>query len=249
MAQININGINLTTGRLAPLGPGDIPVDSQRGTFLGASGIQGPTGPDGVTGAQGITGAQGFTGETGIQGRTGFLVTLRGITGIQGLTGFDGITGIINSITGASGRTGLQGRTGIQGQAIYSSLTGATTIEAVSTAQPHIIGFDTSGSSFTITLPTAASIPSRKQYIFQDEGGAAGTNNLTIATSGGNLINGAVTYVIDGDYEGAEVYNTGSIFIALTAKRGATGVEAGSTGIIATQGIAGMTGMQGATGI
>lgn len=251
MAEINIYGINLSNGQYGLLGSGDTPVDSNSTSFSGATGIQGITGFLGNTGIEGTQGATGLLGSyTGIIGRTGIRLDWRGETGTQGVTGIIGATGPLNTTTGITGRTGIQGITGIQGVASsYSSISGATTLAAEVSPLPQVIGVNTTGGPFTVTLPLSSSIPGSKQYIIQDEGGLAGTNNLTIATSGSDVINGAANYIMNTNYEGVDIYNTGTAFFVLVAaKMGATGIQTGATGII---GISpqGETGIQGATGV
>jgi hypothetical protein len=64
------------------------------------------------------------------------------------------------------------------------------------------IGVTDTSSARTITLPnTAGSLaPTEGSYfIVKDESGAAATNNITVATNGGN-IDGAASYVINTNY-------------------------------------------------
>ena len=48
-----------------------------------------------------------------------------------------------------------------------------------------------------ITLPLAASVTTGRIYIIKDKDGQAKTNNITIATSGSDLIDGASTLTLD----------------------------------------------------
>ena len=49
-----------------------------------------------------------------------------------------------------------------------------------------------------------------KVYIVKDESGAASVNNITLATTGGQTINGAATNVINTNYGTASVYSDGA---------------------------------------
>lgn len=52
------------------------------------------------------------------------------------------------------------------------------------------IGCDSSGGSFTVTLPAANTVGSGKRFIIKDEGGAATTNNIFVAPNGTDKIDG-----------------------------------------------------------
>lgn len=106
----------------------------------GATGGTGPQGSQGATGSTGTQGPQGATGGTGPQGSTGS-------TGPQGPTGAQGTQG-------PQGSTGAQGTQGPQGATTQLALTGVKT--ANYTAVPNdLVAANISGSSWTITLPTA----------------------------------------------------------------------------------------------
>lgn len=79
------------------------------------------------------------------------------------------------------------------------------------TVDDCIIGVDTSGGAVTITLPSAGAVAG-KIYIINDEGGAAGTNNITVATEGSETINGADTQTISANYGSLRVYSDGTNF-------------------------------------
>lgn len=76
----------------------------------------------------------------------------------------------------------------------------------------YFLSCDTSAGVLTVTLPNAATVPGRT-YVIRDSGGAVSTNNITIATAGGNLVGGAAaaaTKVISANYSGATVYSNGT---------------------------------------
>jgi len=56
----------------------------------------------------------------------------------------------------------------------------------------HFIGIDCSANIVTVTLPLAASVVNQ-QFIFIDETGSAGSNQIIIATTSSELINGQTT--------------------------------------------------------
>lgn len=63
------------------------------------------------------------------------------------------------------------------------------------------IGCDSSGGSFTLTLPLANTVQSGKRYIIKDEVGSATTNNISIARSGSDLIDGQTGESLTTNYE------------------------------------------------
>ena len=74
-----------------------------------------------------------------------------------------------------------------------------------------IIGVDTTSSAVTITLPSAGAIAG-KVYIIADEGGNAGTNNITVATEGSETIDGSSTATINSNYGALRIYSDGTNF-------------------------------------
>jgi collagen type VII alpha len=124
MANINPQGVDLTTGLNRTVKAGDTLSDADGSPITG---LQGNTGIAGVTGIQGL-GATGVAGSTGIQGDTGI--------GITGDTGIQGVTGII-------GNTGISGVTGIQG------ISGVTVLSAQAQASGTTISFTVPGGTIT----------------------------------------------------------------------------------------------------
>ncbi|MDC0367017.1 hypothetical protein OAM67_01175 [bacterium] len=89
----------------------------------------------------------------------------------------------------------------------HSTKTGNYTMVATDV----IIGVDTTSSAVTITLPPASACANRKFFVV-DEGGNAGTNNITVARAGSDLISGATSVVINGDYNRIQFYSNGTNF-------------------------------------
>jgi hypothetical protein len=78
------------------------------------------------------------------------------------------------------------------------------------TASDFIIGVNRAGA-VTITIPTLDITKGRRYgWFIKDESGAAGTNNITIATEGSETIDGAGTLVISANYGGEELYTNGT---------------------------------------
>jgi len=82
--------------------------------------------------------------------------------------------------------------------------------DAGAAATDHFIGVDTTGQTITITLPGTNSVAVGKIFLIKDEGGNAGTNNITIATTGNVNIDGSSTIVLDSDYASISVYYNGT---------------------------------------
>jgi hypothetical protein len=78
------------------------------------------------------------------------------------------------------------------------------------TASDGTVTGDTTGGGFTLTLPTAVGIAGRIYYV-KNTGSPA--NNLTIATTGGQTIDGAATQVISATNASLSVQSNGSNWI------------------------------------
>ena len=97
----------------------------------------------------------------------------------------------------------------LQGGLKYSRTAVATTTYTV-LGTDNIIGVTyTATGAVSIILPTAL-MQAGKAYHIVDEGGLAGTNNITISTEGAELISGANTAVINANYNAKNVYNNGT---------------------------------------
>jgi len=84
----------------------------------------------------------------------------------------------------------------------------ATGVDA-NTGGNSIIGVTDTSVPRTITLSTSDSINGKTIFI-KDESGGAGTNNITINTQGGQLIDGAVSIAIIVNYGVGRVYSDGT---------------------------------------
>jgi hypothetical protein len=89
-----------------------------------------------------------------------------------------------------------------------SSKTGAYTATATDST---LLG-DTTGGAFSITLPSAASITGRVYTIKRT---SAGSNNLTVATTSSQTIDGSTTYVLGSQYKYVTVQSDGSNWVII----------------------------------
>lgn len=248
--QINVIGIDQSSGQLKPLETSDVAVNTVGGTVFGITGIQGVTGAIGATGwavagQQGLQGLRGETGLLGAQGLTGVQAT-----GFQGLTGVLGLTGIAGNI----GATGLQGFTGLMGRTGLTSAYRAVNIAANYSILPedYLIFISVNNNlNVTLTLPLASVVGAGKMYSVRTSFGTntSSAGDVIVATSGSDLINGQNLLIMkggDGAHQIADLYCNGTHYFArgaLFGPRGATGVQ----GVTGAQGS--LNGIQGITGV
>jgi len=86
----------------------------------------------------------------------------------------------------------------------YVNVTSNTTLNSTN----YLVYVDTTGGVVTITLPTAAGIGGRC-YKIVDSGGQAATNNITIASNGGNISGSSTQTMID-NYSSDDVCSNGT---------------------------------------
>lgn len=84
----------------------------------------------------------------------------------------------------------------------------ATAVD-VSTDDEVIIGVTDTSAARTITI-LSADIVANRLFIIKDESGAAGTNNITVATEGAETIDGAASYTISTNYGVVRMYSDGT---------------------------------------
>lgn len=163
-----------------------------------------------------IVGPAGNPGSQGIQG-------IQGLQGEQGIQGFDGPLGL-------SGPQGIQGVQGLVGapQEWYVRTTNYTAING-----DRIIA-NSSGGSFTITLPAA---PTVGYYVQITDGGDWELNNVTIARNGSTIEGETNDFILD-------VSNITTEFIY----DGSTWQVTSTLGPVGFQGIQGVQGLQGNPG-
>lgn len=73
----------------------------------------------------------------------------------------------------------------------------------------YLYPVDTGGSAVTITLASAM-VSDGAEVIVKDEGGAAATNAITVATEGSETIDGATSQSIGSDYGSLVLYSDGT---------------------------------------
>lgn len=83
------------------------------------------------------------------------------------------------------------------------------TAVSISTTNDDLIGVTDTSALRTITVSTA-DIVDGYQLVVNDESGLAGTNNITIATQGSELIDGAATATISTNYGSIWLYSDGT---------------------------------------
>jgi len=79
------------------------------------------------------------------------------------------------------------------------------------TVDDCVIGVDTSSGTVTVTLPSAGAVAG-KVFVINDEGGAAATNNVVVATEGSETIDGSSSASITSNYGTLRLYSDGSNF-------------------------------------
>jgi len=187
------------------------------------------SGPVGYSGSQGYTGSKGDIGYSGSLGYTGSKGT-DGVIGYNGSVGYTGSKGDIG-YTGSLGYTG-SGATGV------NWTNKSTTYTAVN--NDGIIA-NTSGGSFTVTLPAS---PAAGSYVvFVDGGNSFQAYPLTVAGNGSTIDVSYTSAVLNITNAKVEFIYSGSTWEMATS----TGTR-GYTGSLGYTGSVGYTGSQGYTG-
>lgn len=81
----------------------------------------------------------------------------------------------------------------------------------------YIVAVDSSSNAVSITLGNTDLVDGR-MLIIKDVGGLAGTNNITLASEGGEFIDGAASYTINTNYGGISVFSDGNDWFILSEK-------------------------------
>jgi hypothetical protein len=189
----------------------------------------------GYSGSQGYTGSKGDIGYSGSLGYTGSKGT-DGVIGYNGSVGYTGSKGDIG-YTGSLGYTG-SGATGVNWTNKSATYTAVNTDGIIA---------DTSGGSFTVTLPAS---PATGSYVvFIDGGNSFQTYPLTVAGNGSTIDGSYTSAVLNITNAKVEFIYSGSTWemATSTGTRGYTG-SLGYTGSVGYTGSLGYTG-SGATGV
>jgi hypothetical protein len=91
----------------------------------------------------------------------------------------------------------------------YQAKRTATAVSVSAATTDYIIGVTSTAAARTITLPTAVGWAG-KVYIVKDESGGAATNNITLATTSSQTIDGAASKAIATNYGTLSVYSDGA---------------------------------------
>jgi hypothetical protein len=202
------------------------------------------------------SGTRGYTGSSGA-GYTGSASTVVGYTGSLGYVGsqgYDGSAGYTGSVgyagssgyTGSLGYTGSAGTNGYTGSLGYSG-SGATGVNWTNKSATYTavnndgIIANTSGGSFTVTLPAS---PSTGSYVvFVDGGNSFQAYPLTVAGNGSTIDGSYTSAVLNITNAKVEFIYSGSTWemATSTGTRGYTG-SLGYTGSIGYTGSLGYTG-------
>ncbi len=78
------------------------------------------------------------------------------------------------------------------------------------TTADYYIGLDTTSNAITVTLPAVANCTAGKTYVIKDEGGNAGTNNITIEGDGSEKIDNQINQTINSNYASLSLYCAGA---------------------------------------
>jgi uncharacterized protein DUF5907/copper-binding protein NosD/parallel beta helix pectate lyase-like protein len=78
----------------------------------------------------------------------------------------------------------------------------------------YLIAYTALAAPRTVTLPTAVGVENQ-QYIVKDESGNAATNNITVATTSGQTIDGAANKIINSNYQSYTFYSDGANWFVL----------------------------------
>lgn len=145
--------------------------------------------------------------------------TFVGPAGLSGLSGYSGYSGS-SGFSGYSGRSGISGWSGYSGRSGYSGYSGALNQWSVKTSNYTAVNgdrlvADTSGGTFTITLPAT---PSTGTSVQISDGSNWASTNLTVGRNGSTIEGSASNLTLDVEGGAVElVYNgtTWKVYILL----------------------------------
>lgn len=157
----------------------------------------------------------------------GTLPVVRGGTGISGYTQGDMLyasaAGVLSQLAKDTNATRYLSNTGTSNNPAWAQIDLSNGVTGIlipnRTASPAgdytvlvtdeiIAKTGITGGGDTVIVPSNAVVG--QPFHIQDESGTAGTNNITIATAGSELINGAATAVVNGNYDSITVYFNGT---------------------------------------
>ena len=169
-----------------------------------------------------LSGAEGIKGESGISGYSGY-------SGTNGTSGFSGQ----NGATGTSGFSGFSGTSGFSGNSL--SLNWLSKTSNYTAVAADRIFANTSGGSFTVTLPAS---PSTGSFVVISDASDWFVNNLIVARNGSTIENIAENITLDVKGVSVEFIYSGTTWevVASIAPAGAQGISgySGYSGTAAT---------------
>ena len=90
-----------------------------------------------------------------------------------------------------------------------------TNVSSNYAAQPYDYYIGVNGTNVTVTLPLGSSVVAGKTYVIKDESGLITSNTayrITIATSGGNFIDGQTSITVTQSYTALTAFWTGTFW-------------------------------------
>jgi hypothetical protein len=116
--------------------------------------------------------------------------------------------GVDGDITGSTSLIFQNNVLQIGGGLKFNRRSVSTTITASTT--DYYIGTDTTNGVLAIRLPDAASLLSGQTYVVKDEAGTANNNNVTIAASGSQTIDGQNQVILESPFASIQLYCNGT---------------------------------------
>jgi len=117
------------------------------------------------------------------------------------------VSGAMSASLNVSASGFVGGRLHISGAVVYHHKTSTATLTA--SVDDFYIGMDSTAAAIELRLPDAAVLTDGHTYIVKDEGGNAGTNNITILASGSQTIDGENSLVLESSYASLSLYCNG----------------------------------------
>ena len=129
--------------------------------------------------------------------------------------------GVNNRVLTAKGAKTIKGESGLKyestmGAALFTVSGGVQYFrQAVASAwtitkDQYYIGVNTSGGSYTLTLPAASTLANGQCFIIKDETGNAATNNITVDCGDADTIDGENTVILNASYASITIFTNGS---------------------------------------
>jgi len=101
------------------------------------------------------------------------------------------------------------------GQQVLRTAPAAGSFPYTALLNDYYIGVTDTSVARTINLPPAATAESGCVYVIKDESGVCSVNNITIDADGGELIDGATTYVLSSNWASATLICTGTAWMVI----------------------------------